>query len=50
MPADTKEELLEQEFIKDPSQKISDVIQSAVQKFGENTDIGNFARFSILGR
>lgn len=50
MPSETKEEFLNQEFIKDSSQKISDIISSAVQKFGENIDIGNFIRFSILGR
>lgn len=50
VPAESKEELLEQEFVKDPSQKISDIVQGATQKFGEKTDIGNFTRFSILGR
>jgi elongation factor Ts len=40
-------ELLEQPFIKDPSQKISDLINSAVQKFGERTEVGQFVRFSI---
>ncbi len=39
--------LLEQPFIKDPGQKISDLINNTVQKFGERTEIGQFARFSI---
>jgi len=45
-PADTAE-LLEQPFIKDPRQKIVDLINSTVQKFGERTEIGHFVRFSI---
>ena len=45
-PADTAE-LLEQPFIKDPRQKIGDLINSTVQKFGERTEIGHFVRLSI---
>ena len=45
-PIDTIE-LLEQPFIKDPSKKISDLINETVQKFGERTEIGHFVRFSI---
>lgn len=40
-------ELLEQPFIKDPTKKISDVINNTVQKFGERTEIGQFVRFSV---
>ena len=39
--------LLEQAFIKDPNVKISDLIQSAIQKFGERTEIGRFTKFTI---
>jgi elongation factor Ts len=45
-----KEELLLGDFIKDPSHTISDLIQNAVQKFGERTEIGNFIRYSPSGR
>ncbi len=45
-PSDTVE-LLEQPFIKDPSQKISDIISNTVQKFGERTEVGRFVRFSL---
>ncbi|MDO8569746.1 MAG: elongation factor Ts [bacterium] len=45
-PSDTTI-LLEQPFIKDAGQKISDLINNTVQKFGERTEIGRFARFSI---
>lgn len=38
--------LLEQAFIKNDSQKISDLISDATQKFGEKIAIGKFARFS----
>jgi elongation factor Ts len=39
--------LLEQAFIKNPDQKIIDLVNGAVQKFGERTEIRRFARFSV---
>lgn len=39
--------LLEQDYIKDPSLTIKDLIESATQKFGENIVISNFIRYSI---
>jgi len=39
--------LLEQAYIKNPELKIGDLIQSAVQKFGERTEIGRFVKFNI---
>ena len=45
-PSDTKE-LLEQPFIKDPSHKISDILNNTVQKFGERTEVGEFVRYSL---
>lgn len=39
--------LLKQAFIKDPSQTIEQKIESAIQKFGENTQIRKFVRYSI---
>lgn len=45
-PKDT-EELLEQEFIKDPSQKIKDLVTALNAKFGENIKVGRIARFEI---
>jgi len=41
------ESLLEQEFIKDPSLKIGDLIQEATQKFGERVEITRFSRFAV---
>lgn len=39
--------LLEQAFIKNPDLKISQLIESAVQKFGEKIEVRRFVRFSI---
>lgn len=44
------EELLAQEFIKDPSMTVAGLIQSYIQKFGEKIAIGAFNRLSVLGR
>lgn len=40
--------LLEQPFIKDGNIKIKDLIESAIQKFGEKIEVARFARFSAL--
>lgn len=45
-PADTAE-LVAQPFIKDPSKTVGDLLSAAVQKFGERTEISNFAVFSV---
>lgn len=39
--------LLKQSFIKDPSMTVEQRIQSAIQKFGENTKVIKFTRYSI---
>ena len=39
--------LLEQEFIKDSSKTIKDLLSEATQKFGERVDIVSFERFSV---
>jgi len=39
--------LLEQPFIKNPEITIRVLVEQAAQKFGERTEIGRFARFSI---
>ena len=38
---------LEQNYIKDPSKKVKDLLTEAVQKFGEKTAITRFVRFAI---
>lgn len=39
--------LLEQEYIKDGSVKIKDLIKNKIAIFGENIEVGKFARFQI---
>jgi len=39
--------LLEQEYIKDPTITIKELVDSATQKFGEKIEIARFARFSV---
>lgn len=45
-PADA-DALNAQEYIKDPSRRIGDIVRESIGKFGENIKIGNFARFEI---
>lgn len=40
--------LLEQNYIKDPSKTIADLVEEAIQKFGEKVEIGRFSRFGVL--
>ena len=42
-----KEELMGQQFIKDPSKTITDLVSAAVQKFGERTEVTDFSCFSV---
>ncbi len=39
--------LLKQEYIRDPQKKISDLIDSAIAKFGENIRVEKFARLAV---
>jgi elongation factor Ts len=39
--------LMEQDFIKNPDQKISEMVSGAVQKFGENVSIAKISRVSV---
>ena len=41
--------LLEQDFVKDPSRKIKDLVQEAIAKLGENIVIRRFTRYEIGG-
>jgi elongation factor Ts len=45
-PKDSKE-LLVQEFVKDPSLKMKDLVVALNSKFGENIKLGRFERFEI---
>ena len=39
--------LMKQPFVKDPEVTIGDLVKSAVQKFGENTELTRFVRFAV---
>jgi elongation factor Ts len=45
--AETNEEFFNQEYIRDPSKKINDLIKEAVLKFGENIKVVKFVRWSV---
>jgi elongation factor Ts len=45
-PKDAKE-LSKQEFIKDPSSKVGDLVKGLTAKFGENIKLGKIARIAI---
>ena len=47
MNPETVEDLLKQDFIKDPSKKIEDLVVALGAKFGENVRVGRMARFEI---
>lgn len=41
------EELLNQEYIRDPGMKVDQLIKSVVAKLGENIKVGRFERYSL---
>ena len=43
----SKEELLEQAYIKDPGKTVGRLLEEGVQKFGERIDIGNLSVFGV---
>lgn len=47
IPAKNVEELMNQEYIRNPSKKITNLIQEAIVKFGENIKIGRFLRWEL---
>lgn len=47
MNPETIEDLLDQEFIKDTSKTIRNLVEEVIQKFGEKSEIGKFARFGV---
>ncbi len=47
MSPKNSKELLEQEFVKDPSLKMNDLVVALNSKFGENIKLGRFERFEI---
>ncbi len=47
MRPDSVADLLEQEYIRDNSQKIDDLVKSVIAKLGENIQIGRFERIGL---
>ncbi|MCL4383837.1 translation elongation factor Ts [Patescibacteria group bacterium] len=47
MDPENTEALLEQDFVKDGSKKVKDLVTALVAKFGENIKVGRIARFAI---
>ena len=42
-----EELLVEQDYIKDPSIKVDDLVKELIGKVGENIEVGRFARFEL---
>jgi len=47
LEAKDAEELLKQDFIKDPSKKISDIVKEIIVKTGENVRVGRIFRIEL---
>lgn len=47
MNPENAEELIKQDFIKDPSKKVGDLVKEVIAKTGENVQIGRITRFAI---
>jgi elongation factor Ts len=47
MNPETVEDLMKQEFIKDPSKTIEEMVKTLIVKFGENMKINRIERFEI---
>lgn len=41
------EEFMNQEFVKDPSRRVKEIISQTAGKFGENITVARFARFEV---
>ena len=47
MDAKDAKSLLKQDFIKDPSKKVSDLVKEAIAKTGENINVGRIHRVEL---
>jgi len=47
IPAKDVNELLKQEYIRDPSRKVNDLIKEAVLKYGENVKVNRIERWTL---
>lgn len=49
MKAESVEELLKQEYVRDPGMTIEDLIKGVIAKLGENIQVGRFERIELGG-
>ena len=47
MSPESSEDLLKQEYVRDPSQKVEDLVKGAIGKLGENIQVGKFSRIEL---
>jgi elongation factor Ts len=47
MRPDSVSELLEQDYVRDPGQKVTDLINGVIGKLGENIQVGRFERIEL---
>lgn len=47
MSPENEEELMKQEYVRDPSQKVEDLVKATIGKLGENIKVGKFARIEL---
>lgn len=47
IPAKDVEELLKQEYIRDPNKKVKDLLDEAILKFGENIKVSRFIQWQL---
>lgn len=47
MNPENNEELLKQDYVRDPSQTIEALVKAAIGKLGENIQVGKFARITL---
>lgn len=47
MNPENEEELMDQDYVRDPSQKVGDMVKAAIAKLGENIKVGKFARIEL---
>src|SRR5262245_52330624 len=47
MNPENVEELVEQDYVRDPSQKVGDLVKGAIGKLGENIKVGRFSRIAL---
>jgi elongation factor Ts len=47
MNPENEEELLKQDYVRDPSQTVETLVKASIGKLGENIKIGRFSRISL---